>query len=160
MAKRKLPHFLMAALVLVHIALIVWAVMGLAEMMLPPSLPWPPVGNPLFPTAIQLSQWLLVLAVATVFIVGLAARWRRTPLAMAVGYALMAALCAVETIGYLKHDLRYPAMALEYAAYIAILLFLFRSRTARNSFAPAPALPGARPRTRPKTRFKHDMSTP
>jgi hypothetical protein len=131
----------MIALVLVHIVLVIWCVLGLAEMILP-ELPFPKVGNPLFPPSIQLGQWLLVLAVASIFILGLAARWRHTPVAMAVGYALMAALCAVETIGYLKHDLRYPAMALEYAAYIVILLFLFRSRTARASFSPRQSPPG------------------
>ena len=142
MTKGKLSHLFMIALVLVHIVLIVWCVLGLAEMMLP-EIPLPKVGNALFPTSIQLGQWLLVLAVASIFILGLAARWRHTPLAMAAGYALMAGLCAVETIGYLKHDLRYPAMALEYAAYIVILLFLFRSRTARASFTPRPNLQGA-----------------
>lgn len=135
-AARRAAHLTLAALVLVHVALVVWSVLGLAEMMLP-QLPWPKVNNPLFPAWVQLAQWLLVLAVASLFILGLAARWRRTPVAMAVGYALMASLCAVETIGYLTHDLRFAAMALEYAAYLAILLFLFRSRTAQQSFAPA-----------------------
>jgi hypothetical protein len=141
MTKEKLAHLFMIALVLVHIVLVVWCVLGLAEMLLP-ELPFPKVGNPLFPASIQLAQWLLVLAVASIFILGLAARWRHTPVAMAAGYALMAGLCAVETIGYLKHDLRYPAMALEYAAYIVILLFLFRSRTARSSFSPRSSLQG------------------
>jgi len=137
MAKEKLAHLFMIALVVVHIVLVVWCVLGLAEIILP-ELPLPKVGNPLFPASIQLAQWLLVLAVAAIFILGLAARWRHTPIAMTAGYALMAALCAVETIGYLKHDLRYPAMALEYAAYGVILLFLFRSPTARASFGPRP----------------------
>jgi len=133
-AMRKAAHLTLAVLVLVHAALIIWCVLGLAEMLLP-ELPLPKVGNPLFPGWIQLAQWLLVFAVASIFILGLAARWRHTPLAMAVGYGLMAALCAVETFGYLKHDLRFAAMALEYAAYLSILLFLFRSRIAQQSFA-------------------------
>lgn len=145
MAKHKLPRLFMAALVLVHIGLVVWSVLGLAEMLLP-GLGFPKVGNPLFPASVQLAQWLLVLAVASLFILGLAARWRHTPTAMAVGYALMAALCAVETFGFLKHDLRFAAMALEYAAYIVILLFLFRSRTARLSFSPRPSLQAAHSR--------------
>jgi hypothetical protein len=139
LAQRKAPRLVMAALVLVHVGLVVWSVLGLAEMLLP-ELTWAKVGNPRFPAWIQLAQWLLVFAVASVFILGLAARWRHTPLAMAVGFALMAALCAVETVGYLTYGLRYAAMALEYAAYVAILLFLFRSRTAQQSFSPAKAL--------------------
>jgi len=146
MAKDLLPRLFLALLVPVHVVLILWSMAGLAEMLLP-SVPWPPVGNALFPTAVQLLQWLLVLAVAATFLLGVATRWRHTPVAMAAGYAMMAALCAVETIGFLEHGLRYPAMALEYAEYTVILLFLFRSRTARRYFAGAPtghALDGAR----------------
>lgn len=124
-------RLLIALLVLVHVFLFGWAVAGLAEWLLP-SVPWPSLANPLFPDTVLLLQWLFILVTACTFLLGYAARWRHMPHAVAVGYLAMAALCAVETVGFLRHDLRYLAMALEYAAYILILLFLFRSRYVRR----------------------------
>lgn len=116
----------MALLLLVHAFLVVWAVAGLADWLLPRT-PWPEVSNPLFPRSVLLLQWLFILATAGVFLVGFAFRWPLMPAATAVGYLAMASLCAVETFGYLEHRWRFAAMALEYATYVAILLFLFRS---------------------------------
>jgi drug/metabolite transporter superfamily protein YnfA len=69
----------------------------------------------------------LVLAAAAIFIIGYATTWPFTPAAMAVMYAAMAALCALQTFTYMQAPLRFVAMGLEFAAYAGILIFLFRS---------------------------------
>jgi hypothetical protein len=60
--------------------------------------------------------------------VGYVRRWRRLPVAMAVAYAILASQCAVHTFVFLQHDTRFREMAVEYAEYALILLYLFRPR--------------------------------
>lgn len=122
-----------ALLLLLHAALLVWAAGGLIEPWLAAA-PWPALSNPLFPPWLQLAQWLTVLATAVVFLLGYALRWRLLPLAMTAGYAAMATVCAVQTFGYLRHDGRFLDMTIEYAAYLAILTFLFRAPAMRRRF--------------------------
>ena len=132
----RVARLAMGLLLLVHVFLLAWALAGLADWLLPRT-PWPEVSNPLFPRWVLLLQWLFILATAAVFLLGYALRWRHMPVAVAVGYAAMAAPCALETTVYLQHAFRYPAMAIEYAAYLLILWFLFRSGFVRRRLAPA-----------------------
>jgi hypothetical protein len=113
-------------LLAVHAFLAGWALVGFAEWFAA-TVPWPRVSNELFPRHVLLAQWGLILAAAVVFLGGYAVRWRHTPVALAAVYAAMAALCAVQTFDYMTDDFRFVAMALEYAAYTGILVFLFRS---------------------------------
>jgi hypothetical protein len=46
---------------------------------------------------------------------------------MAGIYLAMAAVCTVETLGYLEGTAGLVAMGLEYAAYVVIVVFLVRS---------------------------------
>jgi len=112
-------------LVVLHAALLVWALLGLAELWISMP-PWPALANPLFPPWLQLAQWLAVLAASAAFLLGYALRWAALPWAMAVGYGAMAVVCALQTTGYLQHQGRYLDMAIEYAAYVLILIWLFR----------------------------------
>jgi hypothetical protein len=121
-------------LVLVHVLLAVWAVVGLAEMVFA-EVPWPRVSNELFPAPVLLAQWLSILVASFLYIAGYLRRWRYTPHAVAVAYAIMATVCAVETFGYMISDTRFLAMALEYLAYALILLFLFKAPAMRQRFA-------------------------
>jgi hypothetical protein len=114
-------------LVLVHVFLIGWASVGFLEWFLP-SVPWTRVSNPDLPRWMQLVQWCLILLAGVVFVAGYGARWRHTPVAMAVIYAAMAAVCAVQTFTYLTSPTRYRAMAIEYAEYTVILAILFATR--------------------------------
>ena len=114
-------------LLAVHGFLAAWAIVGFVEWFWAAA-PWPRVGNELFPRDILLVQWASTLAASAIFLLGYALEWRHTPIAMACAYAAMATVCAVETFGYMESDSRFVAMAAEYVAYAAILVFLFRFR--------------------------------
>lgn len=122
----KLVNVVAIVLLVVHGILALWALIGFAEWFFP-NTPWSRVSNDLFPQDVLFMQWALTLLAAVVFIVGYLVGWSHTPTAMACVYSAMAALCAVETFGYMESDTRFVAMALEYLAYAGILLFLFRS---------------------------------
>ncbi len=126
---------LWTALIAIHVVLGLWAVVGFVEWFSVP-VPWPRITNPLFPRSVLFLQWSLSLAAAVLFLAGYARRWSRTPSAMAIVYAAMALLCAVETFSYMEGALRFVAMAAEYVAYVCILVILFRSRYFRT---PMPA---------------------
>lgn len=53
---------------------------------------------------------------------------------MLIAYSLMAAVCVVETFGYMTSDFKYLAMAAEYIAYILILFLLYKSNYFSNYF--------------------------
>ena len=121
-----LERLVASALLAIHAFLLAWGLVGFVEWF-SASVPWARVSNPLFPPTILLLQWTLVVIAGGVFLGGFASRWRHLPIAMAGIYAAMAMLCAVETFGYMVSDTRFVAMALEYAAYLAILVYLDRS---------------------------------
>lgn len=132
-AARRFGQALVAALLLLHVLLAVWAIVGLIEWFLP-AVPWPRVSNPLFPPYVLLLQWLLILIAAGTFILGYARRWRRTPEAMLAAYAAMACLCAIETFWFLQHQARFIEMFVEYLEYAAVLVFLFNGGVMRERF--------------------------
>ena len=113
-------------LLAVHGFLVLWALVGFFEFFAS-STPWQRVSNPRFPQEVLFLQWSLTLAAGLVFLGGYALRWPHTPGVMVGIYAAMAAVCAVETFRYLEGNARFVAMGLEYAAYVGIGLFLFRS---------------------------------
>lgn len=121
-----LPRVVIGGLIAVHLFLIAWALVGLAEYV-SATVPWPRVSNPLFPKWVLLAQWLLILPTALAFVAGYAWSWPQMPLAVTFGYVCMAALCAYQTFTILENDGRFLAMAAEYCAYVGIALFLFRS---------------------------------
>jgi hypothetical protein len=121
-------------LIAVHVFLGGWAMVGFLELFLA-SVPWPQVSNPLFTRSMLLLQWALIGLCSVTYLVGYATRWRHTPGAMRVVYSAMALVCAYQTFFVLTHDSRFLEMAIEYAEYVVISLFLFHSRHMRARFA-------------------------
>lgn len=120
-----LSRLLPPLLLVVHFALLLWALVGLAEWFVA-SVPWPRLSNVLFPQWLLLWHWLAILAASAIFLGGYFRCWPFTPKAMVPAYAMMAAVCVVETFGFLTHPLRFVAMALEFSAYIGISIALRR----------------------------------
>lgn len=125
-----------ALLVLVHIGLAGWALVGVTEMLVA-EVPWERVSNPLFGPGMLALQWGLILVASATFIGGYLRRWRHTPVAMAVVYGAMSLTCAWQTLFILQHDTRFREMGIEYAEYAVILVFLFFSEHARTRFGRA-----------------------
>jgi hypothetical protein len=121
-------------LLIVHGLLAVWALIGFTELFYS-DVPWSRISNPLFPGSILFLQWLLTLAAAGIFIFGYITKWRHTTVALLFAYTAMAALCAIETFGFLKHDSRFLDMIIEYITYVVILIFLFRSNFFQKQYA-------------------------
>lgn len=115
------------------IFLALWGSLGLIEYLFGVS--FIPLQNTAFPRGVQLLHWIGITATGWIYIAGYFARWSLTPFAMVVAYAVLATLCFIETIDFLTNRGRYLAMALEYAAYIGISFFLFRSRRMQSHFA-------------------------
>jgi hypothetical protein len=126
-------------LLVVHAGLFVWAIAGIVEMIFPGAI-WAELSNPLFSPAVLAAQWAAILLGATTFLLGYLRRWRRLPEALAVCYAIMAGVCAYETFALLRHDSRFAEMALEYAAYVVIVAYLYLSPAVRRRIAPASIL--------------------
>ena len=120
-------------LVAIAIVLTGWGALGFVEY-LTGYAPVVPLQNPAFPAGTQFLHWVLILLAGLVFLFGYFGRWRRTPEAMLVLYAMMAGLCFVQTFDFMTNPGRYLAMALEYAAYAAISLYLFRSERMKRRF--------------------------
>ncbi|MCV0397460.1 MAG: hypothetical protein K5872_16555 [Rhizobiaceae bacterium] len=124
-------------LVLTHAVLLAWAAAGLVEMAWIDT-PWPPISNPLFSNAMLLLQWLVVAGAALTFLFGFARRWPRLREVMTGWYLVMAAICAWQTFFTLESEWRFAAMALEYAAYAGIILYLHRSTYMRERLSGTP----------------------
>jgi hypothetical protein len=129
-----LARFVAWGLIAIHVGLAAWAVIGFAELALP-RVPWSRLSNPLFSRSMLALQWSLIASAAVVFVAGYFGRWRWTPVAMSVIYAAMALVCAYQTFFILAHPSRFREMAIEYAEYAFILVFLFRSQHMRERFA-------------------------
>ena len=121
-------------ILVVNALLCLWALVGLIEWFTGPLF-WPAVSNAELPRNILLLQWLLCLATPTVLFAGLAMQWRFTPLAVVIGYALMAILCAVETFGYMTNESRFRAIAIEYLTYIVFGTLLFQHGYFKERFS-------------------------
>lgn len=134
-------------LVVVHAGLGAWAVVGLVELAVE-DVPWARVSNPLFSPSMLALQWTLIATAATTFIAGYVTRSRHTPVAMLLIYGAMAIVCAYQTFFILTDPARFRAMALEYAEYAVILVFLFASRHMRARFRRAARAPGCHGRPR------------
>jgi len=127
----RVDRAMVAVLLIVHAGLLLWAAAGFVEL-LASQVPWPRLSHPLFPPAILVLHWTAIAAGATTFLAGYVSRWRKLPEGMVIAYGFMAAVCALETFTVLDHDGRFAEMALEYATYGAILVYLFRSPAIRQ----------------------------
>ena len=116
----------LGVLLLVHIYLLLWGLVGFAEWFLP-HVPWERVSNPDFPRWVLLLHWTAIVTGGATFILSFALQWSKIPQAMTVAYGFMAVVCAIETFGYMTSEFKYLAMAAEYITYTGILAVLYRA---------------------------------
>jgi hypothetical protein len=128
-----LERGLAAALVVVHAGLLAWGLIGFAELTLP-TVPWRRISNPLFSTPMLALQWSLAVLAGATYLAGFFLRWSPTPMVMTAIFTTMAVVCAYQNFFILTNPARFRAMALEYAAYALILVFLFSSKLMRARF--------------------------
>ena len=96
--------------------------------------PLMPLQNPTFPKGTQFLHWLLILASGSIYLIGYFARWRSTPFAMVIIYAMLATLCAVETFDFMTNPGRFGSFIFECIAYVGISIYLFHSQRMRSHF--------------------------
>jgi uncharacterized membrane protein YccC len=117
----------------ISLFLSMWGLLGFLEYFWGYA-PLLPLQNPEFPQGTQFLHWLAISVSGLVFLAGYGTHWAYTPHAMVVIYAVMATLCFVQTFDFMTNPSRYLAMVVEYVAYLAIGIFLFRSRRMQQRF--------------------------
>ena len=120
-------------LLLGALVMLVWGVLGFLEYLFGFA-PFLPLQNPTFPKGTQLLHWLLITSSGAIYLAGYFARWRYTPFAMVVIYAMLATLCAVETFDFMQNPGRYGSFVRECIMYVIISIYLFRSQRMRARF--------------------------
>lgn len=111
----------------------VWGALGLLEYGFGFA-PLMPLQNANFPPGTQLIHWILIVSSGAVYLGGYATRWRYTPSAMTVLFAMLATLCAVETFDFMTRPDRYSAFGREVVYYVLIAVYLQRSKRMRSRF--------------------------
>lgn len=110
-----------------------WGSLGFIEYFFAVA-PLRPLQNPTFPKGTQFVHWLLIFSSGSIYLVGYFTRWKNTPFAMAIVYAMLATLCAVETLDFMTNPGRYGDFIRECIAYVGISIYLFRSQRMRSHF--------------------------
>jgi hypothetical protein len=131
MLRKRFPY----VLVLLSVALIVWATLGFVEYVQPTVAFGLQDAN--FPAGTQFLHWLLILTTGLLFTTGFISRWKHTPFATIVMYASLATLCFVQTVDFQAWGggpYRFIPMATEFAAYIAFSMYLLRSKEIQVRF--------------------------
>ena len=113
-----------------------WGLLGMLEYLFGFA-PLMPLQNANFPAGTQLVHWILILGAGTTYLVGYFTRWKHTPFAMVVLFAMLATLCAIETFDFMTRPDRYSAYAREVTYYVIMSVFLLRSVRMRAHFGRA-----------------------
>lgn len=118
---------------LYSVFMLLWGVLGFAEYFVGSPM-IVPLQNPNFPAGTQLLHWLLISACGLSYVIGYSLRWRYTPFAMAIIFAMLASMCFIQTFDFMTRPDRYIAFAIECFMYIALSRYLFRSKLMRQRF--------------------------
>ena len=125
-------------LILLHAVLLGWGLLGLVEYVVPAA----SLGlqNARFPAGTQFLHFAAIILTGGIFLGGYVGRWRHTPFATVVMYAVLATLCFVETVDFGAFGggaSRFVIMSVEYVLYVVLAVYLLRSATMRQRFASA-----------------------
>ena len=120
-------------LLLAGFVMLPWGILGFLEYFTGVA-PLAPLQNPTFPRGTQFIHWLLISASGGIYLAGYFTKWKHTPFAMVVIYAMLATLCAVETFDFMTNQGRHGSFVQECVGYIVISVYLFRSQRMRTHF--------------------------
>ncbi|MEE4203807.1 MAG: hypothetical protein V2I45_09255 [Halieaceae bacterium] len=129
----KLSWLVLKLIALSALTMFVWGVFGFIEYFFRFSII--PLQNPDFLPGTQFLHWLLITSSGVVLLFGFVTKWRRTPTAMLVMYAMLGTMCFIQTFDMMTSQSRYLAYGIEIALYVAISSFLFRAKTSKAYFS-------------------------
>lgn len=133
----QLANLFSYVLVVIHLVLAGWGVLGLVEYFVPAASFGLQDKN--FPPGTQFLHFASILVTGVIFLWGYLARWGNTPFATITMYAVLATICFIETVDFGAFGggpTRFIPMSIEYVTYIGISIFLVRSNTMRRRFSP------------------------
>jgi hypothetical protein len=123
-------------LLLISAVLAGWGVLGLLEYFFPDAIVLG-LQNEKFPAGLQFLHFFSIFVTGAIFIGGYLNRWRQTPFATVVMYAVLATLCFIETVDHEAFGsgaTRFIPMVIEYVAYLGFSVYLLRSSTLHHHF--------------------------
>lgn len=132
-------RFMPYLLLLISALLTAWGALGLLEY-LSPSVSLG-LQNPNLPAGTQFLHFFAILLTGLVFLFGYYFRWPPTPFATVTMYAVLAALCFVETVDFRAFGdgaARFLPMSVEYAVYVALGFYLLKSPAMQRRFSRPP----------------------
>ena len=133
--RKRLLDLMPYLLLLISAVLCVWGALGLLEYFVPAIALG--LQNEKFPAGLQFLHFFSILLTGAVFIVGYLKRWRATPFATVLMYAVLATLCFIETVDFEAfggEPTRFIPMTIEYVAYVCFSAYLLGSSAMRRHF--------------------------
>ena len=130
-----LDRFLPRVLFILSVALLCWGVLGLVEYAFPAL----SIGlqNSSFPAGLQFAHFFAIMLTGAIFVFGYGTKWPHTRYASITMYAVLAALCFVETIDFGAFGggtMGVLTMLLEFTTYIGLSVYLLRSAAIHRHF--------------------------
>ncbi len=133
--KNQAVHLMPYLLLLISAVLTGWGALGLLEYFIPAVVLG--LQNEKFPAGLQFLHFLAIFVTGAIFLGGYFRRWRYTPFATIVMYAILATLCFIETVDFEAFGggpTRFIPMAVEYVVYVCFSVYLLRSPAMRRHF--------------------------
>ena len=132
---KTLDRVLPMGLLLVSAGLLCWGCLGLLEYLFPAV----KLGlqNSNFPAGLQFIHFFALVLTGGIFVFGYLRRWRHTCHATITMYAVLAALCFIETIDFGAFGGGVPAVGImlsEFTLYVALSTYLLRSEAMQDRF--------------------------
>ena len=120
-------------LLLAGIVMLSWGVLGFLEYCFGIA-PLMKLQNPTFPLGTQFIHWFLITLSGSVYLLGYFLKWKYTPLAMIVIYAMLATMCFIQTFDFMTNPSRYTDFVRECIYYVIISTYLVRSKRMQTHF--------------------------
>ena len=130
----KLASTLFSHLILLaSVVMLSWGVLGFLEYLFGLQLLMP-LQNVSFPKGTQFIHWVLITLSGACYLLGYFFRWKYTPLAMIVLFAMLATMCFIQTFDFMTNPSRYADLVRESTYYLVISVYLLRAQRMQSRF--------------------------